>query len=196
MSDRSTDPGRSRAGPGTGRHEVELDDNSGQNQDWRHLPVALSGGLSGVVASTRPSLKKPEGPLELFCHEQQRHERIAFMMRGHDHASNWPIDGHVTTRQTPLETHAQNYRQHEDVLMKDSGEAASPKSKHTSSPFRVELEVNGSDNAEDDPHLEAIRIAARIKTERIQRKGQRECREGRVRKKIRMAKRTQPTEPG
>lgn len=116
-----------------------------------------------MVACTRPSLKKPESPLELFCHEQQRHERIAFMMRGDDHVSNWPIDAHGTTRQTPFETHAQDYRQHEDILMKDSGQAAPPNSKHTSSPFRVELEVNGSDNMEDDPHLEAIRIAARIK---------------------------------
>lgn len=37
MSDRSTDPGRSRrAGAGSGRDEVELNDNGGQDQqDWR-----------------------------------------------------------------------------------------------------------------------------------------------------------------
>lgn len=116
------------------------------------------------MACTRSALKKPESPLEFFCHEDQRHERIAFMMRGHDHVSNWPIAGHDTSRQAPFDTHhTQERRQHEDILMKDSGEAAAPNSKHTSSPFRVELEVNGSDNMEDDPHLEAIRIAARIK---------------------------------
>lgn len=109
-------------------------------------------------------MKKPESPLELFCHEDQRHERIAFMMRGDDHVSNWPIAGYDTSRQAaPFDTRTQERRQHEDILMKDSGEAAAPNSKHTSSPFRVELEVNGSDNMEDDPHLEAIRIAARIK---------------------------------
>lgn len=118
-----------------------------------------------MACTNKPALKKPESPLELFCHEQQRHERIAFMMRGDDcHVSNWPIDGRApTSRQTPFETYAQDRRQHEDILMKDSGDAAGPNSKHTSSPFRVDLEVNGSDNMEDDPHLEAIRIAARIK---------------------------------
>ena len=115
------------------------------------------------MVCTRPSHKKPETPLELFCHEQQRHERIAFMMRRDDHVSNWPISGHDTTRQPLFETHTQDTCQHEDILMKDSGEAAAPNSKHPSSPFRVELEVNGSDNMENDPHLEEIRIAARIK---------------------------------
>lgn len=49
--------------------------------------------------------------------------------------------------------------------MKDAGEAAAvaANTKHSSSPFRVELEVTGSDNVEDDPHLQEIRIAARIK---------------------------------
>ena len=108
-------------------------------------------------------MKKPESPLELFCHEQQRHERIAFMMRGDEHVSNWPIDGYATARQPPFGTNTQNRGQHEDVIMKGTGEAAAHNSKHSSSPFRVELEVNGSDNMEDDPHLQEIRIAARIK---------------------------------
>lgn len=116
-----------------------------------------------MACTNKPALKKPETPLELFCHEPQRHERIAFMMRGDEHISNWPIDGFSTTRQPSFETHTQERRQHEDILMKDSGDAAAPNSKHPSSPFRVELEVNGSDNMENDPHLEAIRIAARIK---------------------------------
>lgn len=128
-----------------------------------HLPVALSEALSGVVACTKPSVKKPESPLEVFCHEQQRHERIAFMMRGDDHVSKWPIGGHETSRQPPLEMKTQARCHNEDILMKDVGEAAAPNSKPSSSPFRVKLEVNGSDNVEDDPHLEEIRIAARIR---------------------------------
>ncbi|KAG8160042.1 hypothetical protein KVR01_010679 [Diaporthe batatas] len=177
-----------------------------QDKDWRHLPVTLSGGLSGVMACTQKSaVKKLETPLELFCHEQQRHERIAFMMRGdeHHHFSNkWPTDGHSTLSSSPS---CQNRGHHEDILMKDGGQcaaaaagatAAAANTKHSSSPFRVELEVNSGDNGEDDPHLQEIRIVARIKTERIQRRGQRECREGRVRKKIRMSKRPHPTEPG
>lgn len=119
------------------------------------------------MVCTKSALKKPETPLELFCHEQQRHERIAFMMRGDDHVSNWPIDGHSTSRQPPLGAYTQDRGQHEDILMKDVGDAAgagaaAPNTKHSTSPFRVELEVT-SDNMEDDPHLQEIRIAARIK---------------------------------
>ncbi|KAI3397189.1 hypothetical protein diail_11163 [Diaporthe ilicicola] len=181
MGDRSTaDPGRNDAGPGAGRAEYEHELNEKcQDLDWRHLPVALSGGLSGVMACTRPALKKPQSPLEMFCHEQQRHERIAFMMRGDEHvvSSKWPIgssSSHDTSRQPPppplLETQTTTpkrcHHQHEDIPMKDAGEAsaaAPPNSKPSSSPFRVELEVNGSDNMESDPHLEEIRIAARIR---------------------------------
>lgn len=119
------------------------------------------------MVCTKSALKKPETPLELFCHEQQRHERIAFMMRGDDHVSNWPIDGLSTSRQPPLGAYTQDRGQHEDILMKDAGDpaaaaAAAANTKHSTSPFRVELEVNGSDNMED-PHLQEIRIAARIK---------------------------------
>jgi hypothetical protein len=123
-----------------------------------------------MACTKNSALKKPETPLELFCHEQQRHERIAFMMRGDEHhVSNWPIDGHATSSRQPPFTfgtqYTQDRRQHEDILMKDAGEAAAvaANTKHSSSPFRVELEVTGSDNVEDDPHLQEIRIAARIK---------------------------------
>lgn len=117
------------------------------------------------MACTKPSMKKPETPLELFCHEQQRHERIAFMMRGDEHLPGWPIDGlSAMGRQPPFDTRTTQQRCHrEDILMKDPAEPAPANSKHTSSPFRVELEVNSSDNVDHDPHLEAIRIAARIK---------------------------------
>lgn len=129
----------------------------------------------GVMACTQKSaVKKPEAPLELFCHEQQRHERIAFMMRGDEHhfSNKWPFDGHATSTsrqpaQFAIGAYAQNRCQHEDILMKDAGEgaaaAAAANTKHSSSPFRVELEVNSGDNVEDDPHLQEIRIAARIK---------------------------------
>ncbi|POS73029.1 hypothetical protein DHEL01_v208581 [Diaporthe helianthi] len=174
-----------------------------------------------MACTQQSALKKPETtPLELFCHEQQRHERIAFMMRGveqhHLSDNNWPVNGHVTSspscRRQPAPplafgAHAQGRGQLEDVLMNDAGEgaaaaaaaAAAPapaNTKRSSSPFRVELKVSSGDNVDDDPHLQEIRIAARIKTERIRLRGQRECREGRVRKKIRMSKRRQPTEPG
>jgi hypothetical protein len=133
------------------------------------------GGMSGVMACTKESaLKKPETPLERFFSEQHRHERIAFMMRGDEHkaaSSKWPIDGHAaSTRQAAPFAVGPQYIQdrghHEDILMKDAGEpsaAAAANPKHSTSPFRVELEVNGSDNMEDDPHLQEIRIAARIK---------------------------------
>lgn len=127
-----------------------------------------------MACTQKSAVKKPETPLELFCHEQQRHERIAFMMRGDEHhfCNNWPIDGRATTssrQPAPFAfgTNTQNRGQHEDILMKDAGEgaaaAAAANTKHSSSPFRVELEVNSGDNVEDDPHLQEIRIAARIK---------------------------------
>ncbi|KAJ0122362.1 hypothetical protein J7T55_002875 [Diaporthe amygdali] len=163
MGERSAGLGQQDAGDGAGQDEIELDEN-GQGQDWRHLPVTLSGDLMGVMVCTKPPMKKPESPLELFCHEQQRHERIAFMMRGDEHVSKWPIDAHNTRGGQPtFQTQPHNRFQHEDTLMKDAGEAAAANSKHSSSPFQVKLEVNGSDNMEEDPHLEEIRIAARIK---------------------------------
>lgn len=105
-----------------------------------------------------PRPEKPESPLERFCSEHQRHEKIALMMRGGREEAK---THHGLARK---QIHGCN--QQEYIPTKGIASEPHSDSKPPSPPFRPHLQVDGSDGletGEGDPHLEAIRIAARIK---------------------------------
>lgn len=108
---------------------------------------------------------KQERPIERFCSEQQRHEKIALMMsEGRD-------DRHAL-RRTPPEYYCSQH----DHISETEGFASgpSPHGRPPSPAFQPFLEIDGNDifpgleqrdeeYVEEDPHFEAIRIAARVK---------------------------------
>lgn len=188
--------------------DIELDEdgwNVYRSVSWQNPLDALHEGGDGVHTKvpmppfTHAWLEKPERPLERFCSEQQRHEKIALMMSGGRDEAHTLKDIHGPKSRAP-----EHYGQHDHISpTKGCASKPSPHSMPPSPPFQPYLEVDGNDintleggeeYGEDDSHFEALRIAARIRTERVYRRGQRECREGRVRKKIRMARRAkEPT---
>lgn len=129
-------------------------------------------GVDGICTNVHrlPSLilGRPATPLERFCSEHHRHEKIAFMMRdGREEAQSLHGLGRKHTRDMNGVAPG-NCTQHEHVPANEIASKSSPQSKPRSPRFRTHLEVDASNSLQEeegdgDQHLEALRIAARIK---------------------------------
>lgn len=135
------------------------------------LDARYEGGDSSRTNVQMPSPSRSgrlERPIERFCSEQQRHEKIALMMsEGRDEAHTLRHMYGLRSRASP-----EDYCSHHDHVsaMEDFASGPSPHGRPPSPPFQPYLEVDGNGNlegeeeyGEHDSHFEAIRIAARIK---------------------------------
>lgn len=102
--------------------------------------------------------ERPRTPLERFCTEDHRHEKIALMMRETGKGSE--------AHRGSARKHSYGSSEDEDVPTKRMANKSSPHCKPPS-PFQLRLEVDGTDDFEEEAEgegaqLEAIKIAARI----------------------------------